>query len=164
MSWLQLATDLGLTDDLGRFETQVLDIGFRTTREVLRFANQPGHSSCRLRRPTGTGSRSSFTSIIATDGVELPPLTSGKSIRRARHLSTSPDTGGRSPPDTATHSQDRSVARSACDATGFTREPGAAALPTGALAQAEPPRESEGPRPRTARRAGSRSADRRSST
>ena len=40
MSWLQLVTDLGLTDEQGRFETQVLDIGFRTTREVLRFANQ----------------------------------------------------------------------------------------------------------------------------
>jgi DNA helicase IV len=55
LSWLQLVTDLGLTDEQGRFETQVLDTGFRTTREVLRFANQLLPKSERVDRAIRTG-------------------------------------------------------------------------------------------------------------
>ena len=39
-SWEGLAVDLGLTDDDGHVEIQVLDVGFRSTKQIIKFANQ----------------------------------------------------------------------------------------------------------------------------
>ena len=39
-SWDQLAVDLELTDEHGRFPIQELTKGFRSTKQILRFANQ----------------------------------------------------------------------------------------------------------------------------
>jgi len=38
--WEQVATDLELTDDAGGFAVETLDIGYRSTREILKFANR----------------------------------------------------------------------------------------------------------------------------
>jgi DNA helicase IV len=39
-TWHQLATDLELTDDDGGFEPEILTLGLRTTRQIVKFANQ----------------------------------------------------------------------------------------------------------------------------
>lgn len=39
-SWSDLAKDLELTDDEGRFEEEVIDVGYRSTEDILRFANR----------------------------------------------------------------------------------------------------------------------------
>jgi DNA helicase IV len=39
-TWHQLATDLELTDEDGLLEPEVLTLGLRTTRQIVRFANQ----------------------------------------------------------------------------------------------------------------------------
>lgn len=39
-SWSDLAKDLELTDEDGRFEEEVIDVGYRSTQEILRFANR----------------------------------------------------------------------------------------------------------------------------
>ena len=80
MSWLQLVTDLGLTDEQGRFETQVLDIGFRTTREVLRFANQLLPQGERVDRAIRTGQR---PTVLPAASGEL----AGAVVRESRALS-----------------------------------------------------------------------------
>jgi len=80
MSWLQLVTDLGLTDEQGRFETQVLDIGFRTTREVLRFANQLLPQGERVDRAIRTGQR---PTVLQAASGEL----AGAVVRESRALS-----------------------------------------------------------------------------
>lgn len=38
-SWLDLATDLELTDDDGRFQEELIEVGYRSTQEILRFSN-----------------------------------------------------------------------------------------------------------------------------
>ena len=39
-SWQELAVDLEITDDSGHFEFHELERGYRSTRQILRFANQ----------------------------------------------------------------------------------------------------------------------------
>ena len=39
-SWQELAIDLELSDEDGRFEPETLNLGLRTTRQIVRFANQ----------------------------------------------------------------------------------------------------------------------------
>ena len=39
-TWLQLAEDLEMTDENGQFYIQVLEVGFRSTKQILKFANQ----------------------------------------------------------------------------------------------------------------------------
>lgn len=39
-SWSDLAKDLELTDDDGRFEEEMIDVGYRSTEEILRVANR----------------------------------------------------------------------------------------------------------------------------
>jgi DNA helicase IV len=83
-SWLQLVTDLGLTDEQGRFETQELDIGFRTTREVLRFANQLLPRSERRDNAIRTGQR---PTVLAAASGEL----AGAVVRESRALGARDD-------------------------------------------------------------------------
>lgn len=39
-SWIEIAEQLELTDEEGEFDLQVLEVGYRSTRHILRYANQ----------------------------------------------------------------------------------------------------------------------------
>jgi len=55
MSWPELARDLDLTDEDGRFQEEVIEIGYRSTQEILRFANQLLPRNARHIRSLRTG-------------------------------------------------------------------------------------------------------------
>jgi DNA helicase-2/ATP-dependent DNA helicase PcrA len=66
-SWQQLAVDIEVTDEAGRFDVHELETGYRSTRQILKFANQLLPRSDRQERALRDGPSPVVTKVTPKD-------------------------------------------------------------------------------------------------